>query len=154
MDERLQTVRCERRWIEEPLFFISAWTRDRRPVLNSASAVNLLLEEWKVAQKRHGWNVGRYLVMPDRVGFFCAAEISARPLSQWLQIWKEWTAKRLERELGLQAPLWDIGFSKQLLGSWEGYSQKLGSLLAEPEQARLVVNAEDWEWQGEVEPLT
>ena len=151
MDDRQQMERCERRWIEEPVFYISTCTKDRRAVLNTETAVNLLVEEWALARKQHGWSVGRYLVMPERVQFFCAADISARPLSQWLQIWKEWTSKRMVRELGFQSPIWEIEISKSLLHSSEAYSQKLRSVLDDPVQANLVADSEDWPWRGEIE---
>jgi len=153
MDERTQLEMCERMWIEEPVFFISTCTKDRRAILSSERAVALLVEEWRLARKRHGWSVGRYLIMPDRVHFFCAADISARPLSQWLQIWKEWTSKRLARELGWENPVWGGDFSKNLLNSHESYSQQWLSVRTDPVQARLAHGPEDWPWQGEIEPL-
>ena len=153
MDERQQLERCERMWMEEPVFYISTCAKDRRMVLSTPSAVNLLVEEWRLARKRHGWSVGRYLIMPDQVHFFCAADISARPLSQWLQIWKEWTAKRLVRHLGMEGSLWQPDFSRDLLHSLESYSQKWKSLLDQPVRANLAASGEDWPWQGEIERL-
>lgn len=153
MDERTQLEMCERMWIEEPVFFISTCTRDRRAILNSEQAVGLLVEEWGLARKRHGWSVGRYLVMPDRVHFFCAADISARPLSQWLQIWKEWTNKRLARRLGLESPLWESSFSKDLLHSYESYCRQWEQVREHPVGAQLVQSSDRWPWQGEIEYL-
>lgn len=140
-------------WSEDPVFYISTCINDQRMVLNTEPVVNLLVEEWGLAQKRHGWNVGCYLVMPERVQFFCAADISARPLSQWLQIWKQWTAKRMARELGLEGVTWEPGFCRYLLHSVESYEQKWDSVLAEPVRARLVDAPEDWPWRGRLEHL-
>jgi hypothetical protein len=152
MEER-QLERLERAWAEEPVFFISTRLESGEGVLNTLSAVELLVEEWRLAQKRHGWSVGPYLVLPDGVQFFCAADISARPLSQWLQIWKEWTSKRMARQLGIQPPAWESGYSKNLLQSEESFSQKWQSVCQEPVRAHLVDDPEDWPWRGDLEKL-
>jgi hypothetical protein len=39
--------------------------------------------------------------MPDHVHFFCRAELDARPLRIFIQKWKEWTSKRITREIAV-----------------------------------------------------
>jgi len=153
MEQHTQLEMCERMWGEEPVFFISTSTNDSQVALNNEKVMSLLVEEWKLARKRHGWSVGRFLVMPDRVFFSCAADISARPLSQWLQIWKEWTSKRLNRELGWEGPVWGGELSRDLLSSYESYSHKWQTVSEEPVRAQLTGEPADWPWQGEIERL-
>ena len=31
---------------------------------------HILIDEWRNAHERHGWAIGRYVIMPDRVHFF------------------------------------------------------------------------------------
>ena len=47
------------------------------------------------------WAIGRYVVMPNHVHFFCSAELGAKTLPVFLQAWKQWTSKRITRELNL-----------------------------------------------------
>ena len=37
--------------------------------------------------------------MPDHVHFFCRAELDAKPLPIFMQKWKQWTSKRMAREV-------------------------------------------------------
>jgi REP element-mobilizing transposase RayT len=41
--------------------------------------------------------------MPDHVHFFCSAELDAKTMPTFMQAWKQWTSKRLARELKLRA---------------------------------------------------
>jgi len=43
--------------------------------------VQVLIDEWRTARKRHGWTIGRYVVMPDHAHFFCSPVPAAKPLS-------------------------------------------------------------------------
>ncbi len=44
------------------------------------------------------WAIGRYVIMPDHVHFFCSAELDAKTLPIFMQRWKEWISKRIVRE--------------------------------------------------------
>ncbi len=66
-------TRLERVWVEAPIYFLTACTEKRRKVLARDSAVEILVDEWRAAHARHGWLVGRYVVMPDHVHFFLYA---------------------------------------------------------------------------------
>jgi len=37
-----------------------------------------LIDEWKRARERHRWAIGRYVIMPDHVHFFCRPEREAK----------------------------------------------------------------------------
>jgi hypothetical protein len=63
--------RLERVWLESPVYFVSACTHQRRPIL--AATANILTGEWRAAHKRHGRLAGRYVIIPDHVHFFCTA---------------------------------------------------------------------------------
>ena len=62
--------RLERIWIDFPIYFVTTCTHDRKPVLARYDAAEVLIDEWRAAHDRHGWAVGRYVVMPDHVHFF------------------------------------------------------------------------------------
>jgi len=122
MAEYKHLKRLERVWVKEPVFFITTCTHHRQAILANAQVAKILVEEWQGALERHGWMVGRYVIMPDHVHFFCApvAEIGNlgyndsaggigdtvdgmdhpiyKTLSAFMQQWKQWTSKRMIRE--------------------------------------------------------
>ena len=145
-------------WTSRPLFFITVCVADRRPILNQAPVVALLLKEWRAARQRHGWLVGRYVVMPDHVHFFCAPapDAEAQTLARFMGRWKEWTAKGMAACAGIAAPVWQPQFFDHLLRSRESYVEKWAYVRENPVRAGLVPNAAQWPFAGHVdfdEPL-
>ena len=114
---------------------------------------SILVEEWKSARARHGWAVGRYVIMEDHVHFFCRAELNAKQLSRFVQRWKEWTAKQILQKHPATAPIWQPEFFDHVLRSSESYSQKWAYVRENPVRAGLVQTSDDWHWQGEIENL-
>jgi REP element-mobilizing transposase RayT len=147
-EERNHLRRLDRVWIKNPLYFLTTCTDNRRKVFDRREAVEILVGEWRSVTTRHGWQVGRYVVMPDHVHFFCAAHRAARPLRLFVAKWKEWTSKRLSRELGIETPIWQPEFFDHLLRSSESYSQKWDYVRNNPVRAGLVENADAWPFQG------
>lgn len=145
--------RLERVWIDWPNYFVTTCTFRRRAILASEAIAKILIDEWRDARDRHGWAIGRYVIMPDHVHFFCSAELGAKTLPTFMQAWKQWTSKRMARELSFFGPVWQEEFFDHLLRSSESYSQKWDYVKENPVRAGLVANADEWPWQGEVESL-
>ena len=145
--------RLDRVWIDQPIYFITTCTANRRPILASANIAGVLIDEWRNAGERHGWSVGRYVIMPDHVHFFCAAELDAKPLPKFMQSWKQWTSKRVVREFNVTGTIWQEEFFDHVLRSSESYSEKWDYVRENPVRAGLVAISEEWSWQGEVELL-
>jgi putative transposase len=145
--------RLESVWIDWPIYFITTCTFRRRPILASRAVATILLEEWEVAHRRHGWAIGRYIIMPDHVHFFCRAELDAKTLPIFMQAWKQWTSKRILRELNSASHIWQEEFFDHVLRSSESYSEKWDYVRENPVRAGLVTSADDWPWQGEIESL-
>jgi REP element-mobilizing transposase RayT len=87
--------RLERVWIDFPIYYITTCVRHRKSVLAEDEAARILVEEWRAAHTRHGWAVGRYVIMPNHVHFFCRAEIGAKTLSDFVGNWKSWTSRAI-----------------------------------------------------------
>ncbi len=128
-------------------------TFKRRAILASKEVAAILVDEWRNAHDRHGWAIGRYVIMPDHVHFFCSAELDAKTLPTFLQAWKQWTSKRMTRELGLPGTVWQEEFFDHVLRSRESYGQKWDYVKKNPVRADLVKTSDEWPWQGEVELL-
>jgi len=155
--------RLERVWVDWPIYFITTCTFDRRAILSSRDIAAILVQEWRTAHNRHGWAIGRYVIMPDHVHFFCRAELAAKPLRIFMQKWKQWTSKRVAREvaaIGIDDPdlkqsgtLWQDEFFDHVLRSSESYSQKWKYVKDNPVRAGLVKKSDDWPFQGEIDSL-
>ena len=155
--------RLERVWIDRPIYFITTCTLERRRILASNEVAMLLVHEWSNARDHHGWAIGRYVIMPDHVHFFCRAELAAKPLPTFMQKWKQWTSKRMAREIAVavtgnpglkkSGTVWQEEFFDHVLRSSESYSQKWQYVKENPVRAELVQKSEDWPFQGEIESL-
>jgi REP element-mobilizing transposase RayT len=120
MSEQRHLKRLGFAWQKQPIYFITTCVANRRPLLANVSAHEILREEWAGLRARHGWAVGRYVVMPDHVHFFVAPEpASPKQLKTVIGKWKEWTAKRVLRAADGTAPLWQPEFFDHLVRSDE-----------------------------------
>ena len=145
--------RLERVWIDWPIYFITTCTLGRRAILASNEVSEILIDEWRNGSGRHGWVVGRYVIMPDHVHLFCRADLGAKALPVFMQRWKEWSSKRMARELKLSERVCQEEFFDHVLRSSESYSQKWDYVKENPVRAGLVKSSDEWPWQGEIESL-
>ena len=153
--------RLEQVWIDQPIYFITACTKNRRAILTHTAITDILVDEWRTSRARHGWIVGRYVVMPDHVHFFCTAEHDAKTLSEFMRNWKSWTGKRINRLIQPGSPtpattnvIWQSEFFDRVLRSGESYSEKWKYVRENPVRAGLVSSADEWKFAGEIETLT
>jgi len=116
--------RLERVWLQDPIYFVTTCTYRRNAILASEHVAKILIHEWSSARERHGWTIGRYVIMPDHVHFFCAPELDAKPLSNLIGFWKEWMSKGIKRLMKLPSPVWQEEFFDHVLRSSESYSEK------------------------------
>ena len=153
MKKRSHLRRLDRIWLSHPIYFITVCTQNRQAFLDNSHAVHILREEWGRAKERHGWLIGRYVVMPDHIHFFCAEQSvgSRSRLAHFVGRWKEWTAKNLVVQMGLATPVWQPEFFDHLLRSNESYSEKWSYVRENPVRAGLVESWEKWPWQGAVD---
>jgi putative transposase len=148
----------ERIWIDAPIYFVTTCTRHRKPLLACYDVAKVLIDEWRAAHRRHGWAIGRYVIMPDHVPFFCRAEIGAKTLSDFVGNWKSWTSRAINalgrpRSTPAATTLWQREFFDHVLRSSESYSEKWNYVRDNPVRAGLVSNAGEWKYAGEIETL-
>ena len=152
MAEHGHLKRLDRIWVPAAIYFITVCAFDRRSVLVSREAHEILRGEWETARQRYGWLVGRYVVMPDHVHFFCAerAEGAQHRLSRFVGQWKEWTAKELCQAKAIRPPIWQERFFDHLLRTDESYAEKWNYVRENPVRAGLVKAWDEWPWQGAI----
>jgi putative transposase len=150
--------RLERIWIDFPIYYVTTCIRNRKAVLAQDDAARILVEEWRAAHRRHGWAVGRYVIMPDHIHFFCRAELGAKTLSDFVGNWKSWTSRAINalgrpRSAPAATTLWQREFFDHVLRSNESYAEKWNYVRENPVRAGLVKSADDWSYSGEIEIL-
>ena len=147
--------RLDEVWISQPVFFVTTCTHGRRPLLANPQVWTIIENEFRSAPQRHGWRVGRYVLMPDHIHFFCACEQREEnsSLSCFVGAFKEWSAKGIIRTLGVSRPVWQRQFFDHLLRSDESYDEKWNYVYANPVRAGLVETAGQWPYAGEIEVL-
>jgi putative transposase len=151
--EHSHLQRLDRIWIENPIFFITTCTNKRRNILANPTTTAILLEEWVHAKENHDWYIGRYVIMPNHVHFFCAPRGEANDLSIFIKFWKEWTSKKIRKACGIDVNVWQSEFFDHLLRSEESYEQKWNYVFNNPVRAGLVKEPKEWRWKGEIEIL-
>jgi putative transposase len=131
------------------MYFVTWRTKNRRQLPARDEVANMLIDEWRAAQERHGWAVGPYVIMPDHVHFFCRPKLDAKMLSEFVGNWKSWTSRKihalnLPRSTPAATTLWQREFFDHVLRSSESYSEKWNYVRDDPVRAGLVSAADDW----------
>ena len=154
MDEHSHLRRLDRVWRDPAIYFVTTCTSQRLKFLARPEIFDIIRDEFISAPKRHGWRVGRFVIMPDHLHFFCTEGSSeAASLSRFVGSFKEWTAKRITKQLGLPPPVWQKQFFDHVLRSDESYDAKWSYARENPVRAGLVAKPEDWPWAGELDIL-
>ncbi len=139
-------------WVEPEVYLVTICTHQRRPVLATDTLAPELVAALREVSERTGWRVGRYVIMPDHVHFFCAPVGEAHSLSEFVGRWKRWTTHRAWR-LGDEGRLWQPEFFDHLLRNDESYAQKWEYVASNPVRAGLCDAPDHWPHQGEIVPL-
>lgn len=131
------------------IVFLTICTAKRKPILANPESHQILIRAWDVAE---GWRVGRYVIMPDHVHFFCRPNESGHPsLSKWIRYWKSrvtsyWPEKN-------DKPIWQASFWDRDLRSHQAYSDKWDYVWNNPVRHGLINHPARWPYQGELHIL-
>ena len=152
MPERDHLRRLRHVWVKNPVYFLTVCTMHRRRILANPTAGSILVESWQAAPVVHGWVVGRYVVMPDHVHFFAAAQPDAKSLTGFMCDWKKWTARKIVEAEKVEAPVWQVEFFDHVLRSAKSYAQKWDYVRENPVRAGLATSADAWPYSGDGVP--
>jgi putative transposase len=139
--------RLDRIFASSPIFFVTACSFGRHPVLANA-AVHDTFFEFAKAGERRGAYVGAYVLMPDHLHLFLALK-EELTLASWVKSLKNSLSKAM-RAKGIAAPHWQKGFFDHVLRSDESYEQKWEYVRDNPVRAGLARSWENWPYRGEV----
>ena len=138
-------------FIDEPIYFVTACTGNRRKLLAHV-AVHKALIEFASDGPAHGAWLGRYVLMPDHLHAFVALDDEKITLAKWMKSLKNTLSKTL-RTRKIPSPHWQKTFFDHVLRSSESYTEKWEYVYANPVRAGLVQRPEDWPFQGEIFPF-
>ncbi len=131
------------------ILFVTICTAQRCPILASDHVHRALISAWKSANK---WSVGRYVMMPSHIHFFCApSTFPCEPLRKWIGYWKrifsrEWSSNS-------SPPKWHRDLWDTQLRRSDSYQDKWEYVRMNPVRAKLVAHPDDWPYQGELSVL-
>jgi putative transposase len=142
-------------YINQPLYFVTFTTRDRRAIPSLDDAQLALQRYARCGIDKFNVALGRYVIMPDHVHLFVRGDRNFS-LSAWIGGLKRAVSVAVSEEpqatrLPLQERrLWQPGFFDHILRSDESYAEKWNYVRDNPVRAGLVKAADDWLYQGEI----
>ena len=132
------------------IFFVTVCTKDRRPILATPEVMAVCARAWEEAGR---FRVGRYVLMPDHVHFFCAPAVSPpESLAGWVGFWKSVVARGWPGGAAA-GKVWQRDHWDTQLRAGDSYAAKWDYVRQNPVRAGLVDSADEWPFQGELHPL-
>ena len=138
---------------QPPVYFVTMCSLERRKVLTRPVIANEIADVFGRCEESYGWAVGRYVIMPDHVHFFCRPVHTSKSLSDIMRDIRKWITRKAWTQ-GIEGALWQKEFFDHLLRSGESYSEKCEYVRNNPVRAGLCERPEDWPWQGECCPIS
>ena len=147
--KRLEKVHAK---LKAEVYFITVCTHNRKKILARDDIYDVLVNALRQKAKETGWRVGRYVIMPDHVHFFCTLTSPNSILSEFIGQWKGFCTQKF-REVGIKGPFWQKEFFDHLLRSDESYKNKWEYVRHNPVRHRLCKSPDEWPYQGEIQLL-
>ena len=140
--------RLDRIYVRAPIYFLTACTAQRRPLLAKQDVHEAFIRFAKQGPA-HGVWIGAYVLMPDHLHAFVALDAERVNLSALMKSLKNVLSKKL-RERGVAPPHWQKGFFDHLLRSQESAGEKWKYVRENPVRAGLVAHSNEWTYLGEI----
>ncbi|HEX4632011.1 MAG TPA: hypothetical protein VH188_13720 [Chthoniobacterales bacterium] len=136
-------------WHNRPvIIYVTTCTAKRRAILATPSLHEAIRNAWVRAST---WLVGRYVILPNHVHFFCAPNgIDAPSLERWMSFWKSRITIAIGKNKG---EVWQRDHWDRQLRRGESYDEKWEYVRNNPVRHGYVTDAEDWPYQGVLNEL-
>lgn len=137
-------------WIysDSPIYFLTLVAHGRKRLFANPN-LHAMFMAFAARSVDYGVAVGRYVLMPDHLHLFAGFAPDSIPLSDWIKSLKNTLSKCLTLQ-GVRAPHWQKGFFDHVLRSDESYDEKWHYVKNNPVRAGLVIDAAEWQFQGEI----
>ena len=145
------------------ILFVTVCADGRKPILANEWMLKNILDSWENAQN---WHVGRYVIMPDHIHFFCApAKFPVPDFHRWMKYWKRLAQQAFAAREDTRPPaaaedsrppvvkLWQDGCWDTQMRTGAQYEEKWEYVRNNPVRKGLIANADDWLYQGVVHYL-
>src|SRR5205814_3130847 len=120
------------------IIFVTTCTAKRRTILASPHVHEAIVSAWDEALT---WLVGRYVVMPDHIHFFCAPNGAEIPsLERWMRYWKSILTKRIGAKKG---DVWQRDLGVGNFGSRKVTAARWNKVVETRVRKVIVTNQED-----------
>ena len=129
------------------IFFVTVNAKDRVPWMNQPAVQSSLVEIWR--DQAAAWRVGYYLLMPDHLHFFCAPCDLRFGIDEWITFWK----RQFSRQHTDQTWDWARRAFHHRMRDRIEYEEKLAYVRENPLRKGLVLNPDDWPFQGRVHDI-
>ena len=126
------------------MYFVTFCTKNRSKLLANA-ATQAALEQYGKTGSEIGYALGRYVIMPDHIHLFVRGAADFK-LSRWVAGLKRVAAAAVAGGRSI----WQRVFFDHLVRNSESYSEKWDYVRQNPVRAGLVLNADEWPFQGEI----
>jgi REP element-mobilizing transposase RayT len=137
----------------DSVVFLTTCVQQRHALLACNEAHEVLRDIWTKSAELNGWFVGHYLLMPDHVHLFAGQAPDARPLADWMRLWKSIGATRINRSLQRTGTLWQADYFDRFIRSLADYRKKWEYVAQNPVRKGLDVRPEDWPYRGVLHDL-
>ena len=147
------------------ILFVTVCTEGRNPTLANDCMLKIIVDAWERAQN---WRVGRYVIMPDHIHFFCAPmSYPASDFHKWMKYWKRLTQQAFAARGDTRPPvcaaredtrppvvkLWQNGCWDTQMRTRDQYEGKWLYVRNNPVRKGLVITPDDWHYQGVLHDL-
>ena len=110
------------------MLYVTIVTANRMPVLACAAVTECILAAWAAATD---WLVGRYVIMPDHIHFFCAPASYPPPdFHRWMKRWKSLATLATRRSGGSQLAATEVGIAGAINCAPPGGGSQLAATVA------------------------
>jgi putative transposase len=130
------------------IIYVTVCAAKRRKILASDDVHEAIVNAWAQAST---WLVGRYVILPDHVHFFCAPNgIDAPSLERWIRFWKSPVTATVGKRRG---EIWQRDHWDRQLRRGQSYDAKWEYVRNNPVRHGYVKSADDWPYQGVLNEL-
>jgi len=128
------------------IVYVTVCSKYRTKWMANEGVHQTLIDVWKQAD---AWLIGRYVIMPDHMHFFCSPNTDTIELDDWITYWKsQYSKARKRKDERWLTDHWDTRLRRH-----ESYDEKWMYVENNPVRHGLVVNPKDWPYQGELNTL-
>jgi putative transposase len=127
----------------------TACTKDRKPILANRHAYRSIVSAWRESK---GWSVGRFVIMPDHIHFFCSpAQDCKFSIQDWTKFWKSTVSRTWWNPK--DNPIWQQSIWDTQVRSGDWYDSKWAYIQLNPVRQGLVTHPDEWPFRGELTTL-